>query len=202
MHAYLIIAKDQKSLSLEVRKIIDPQNYKLMEFSVQKIDDARALNFFIKFSINEKTAIFIKNFQSATEECTNAILKIIEEPQDSLIFIIHSKSENSLLPTIKSRCQIIYTRPVFDTSGSTDIGQFLKSDLSEMADYLYKYKKREEAIAFTEKLIDYFSRQISKCQNVENISKLTKAAVVLNNSLKLNANVNLAYLSFLAEISN
>ncbi len=202
MHAYLIIARDEKSLLKHIRKIPFIDEYKLIEFSVQKIDDARNLNAFIKLSLPEKTAILIKNFQTATEECVNAILKNIEEPQPNLVFIIHSKSENSMLPTIRSRCQIIHTNPFFNESEYSEIQKFIETDLIGKTEIFNKYKKREEAVAFSDTLLEYLTKEISSYQNTEQLSRIVKSAIILNKSLKLNGNVNLHILRFLNHISN
>jgi DNA polymerase-3 subunit delta' len=202
MHAYLIISKDNNSLEREVLNITKSEKFNLVEFPVQKIEDARNLNSFIKFSISKKTAVLIKNFQDATEECVNAILKNLEEPQDNLIFIIHAKSENSLLPTIRSRCQIIHTSPILDKSNLTEIEEFIKMDLIGRSDFLSRQRKREDATTLSEKFLEYYSNEISKYHNIKLLSEKAKSAIILNKSLKLNGNVNLQLLRFLADISN
>jgi DNA polymerase III subunit delta' len=49
-----------------------------------------------------------------TIPATNALLKLLEEPPDSLFLILTSSQANSLLPTILSRCQEIRLGPLPD----------------------------------------------------------------------------------------
>ncbi len=51
--------------------------------------------------------IFIENFDKATLEASNSILKILEEPPAGTYIILSCTNINTLLPTITSRCQII-----------------------------------------------------------------------------------------------
>jgi hypothetical protein len=202
MHAYLIIAKDTGSLEEEIKKNPIFQKYIILEFLVQQIEDARELNAFIRLSLSKKTAILIKNFQNASEECSNAILKNIEEPQGNLIFILHSKSENHILPTIVSRCQVININPTLKQSDTSDIQKFLSMELYDKTDILFKNKKREDALDFSEKMLEYFQEEVTNHHNIKYFSRLVKSVIVLNKSLRLNGNVNLQLLRFLTDISN
>jgi len=97
MHAFLITSRTNKAAD---RKIPYP-------FELKKIDDVRALGRFTRLSLNQKTAVIIKEFDKASEPAQNAFLKSLEEPQENLIYILTASSENSVLPTILSRCQLI-----------------------------------------------------------------------------------------------
>lgn len=202
MHAYLIIAKKDIPVEEEIRKRHIFNGFKLLEFPVQKIDDARSLNAFIRLSASEKTAILIKNFQDATEECVNAILKNIEEPQANIGFIIQATSENSILPTIRSRCQIIHVSSAPNKDDVSEMQNFFEMNLSDKAETLFKNKKREEAVTFSEKMIEYLSSKITISNNIRPTSKLIKPAISLHKALKSNGNVNLQLLRFLSHISN
>ena len=45
-------------------------------------------------------------------ECANKLLKLIEEPSPKTVFILLTENQSSILPTIKSRCQNISTKPL------------------------------------------------------------------------------------------
>jgi DNA polymerase-3 subunit delta' len=47
-------------------------------------------------------------------ECSNKILKILEEPPEKTIFILISEAEEKLLSTIRSRCQLIRVPKISD----------------------------------------------------------------------------------------
>ena len=45
-------------------------------------------------------------------ECANKLLKLIEEPRPKTVFVLLTENPSAILPTIKSRCQIINTNPI------------------------------------------------------------------------------------------
>lgn len=47
-----------------------------------------------------------------TEEASNALLKTLEEPPDQVVIILLASGDDSVLPTIASRCQSLSLRPV------------------------------------------------------------------------------------------
>lgn len=58
--------------------------------------------------VNAKRKVFlIYDFDNSTVASQNKILKILEEPTKSTYFVISAKNANKILPTIKSRMQII-----------------------------------------------------------------------------------------------
>ncbi len=74
-----------------------------------KIEDIRNLISALSlrpYFYNRKIAV-IDNFESATPEAANSILKTLEEPNSSTVIILIAQSRKSVLPTIASRTQII-----------------------------------------------------------------------------------------------
>jgi hypothetical protein len=89
-----------------------------------KIDEVRDL---LRTSQN-KAAIdqiyLIKGLHAAPIEAQNAMLKMIEEPIQGTTFVLSSADDNSVLPTIKSRAQIIRLQ----TPSLDDYRQFVDLD--------------------------------------------------------------------------
>ncbi|XKM12566.1 DNA polymerase III subunit delta' [Orbaceae bacterium ac157xtp] len=52
--------------------------------------------------------IWIKTASLMTESAANAVLKTLEEPPENTFFILSSKHNSELLPTIRSRCQYFF----------------------------------------------------------------------------------------------
>jgi len=48
--------------------------------------------------------ILIDNVENLNKNSVNALLKIIEEPNENIFFILINNSEKNILPTLKSRC--------------------------------------------------------------------------------------------------
>lgn len=61
--------------------------------------------------------------EEMTEEAQNALLKTLEEPVADTLIVLVSASAQSLLPTIRSRCQSIYLAPVAESS---EVGEYQK----------------------------------------------------------------------------
>jgi len=59
------------------------------------------------FSASKKVAI-IDNFEKASKEVSNALLKTLEEPNDSTVIILITSNYKKVLPTIVSRSQLLH----------------------------------------------------------------------------------------------
>lgn len=84
-------------------RIIRPEGAKL------KIDQIRLLKRQETYKAieGEYKVYIIVDAEKMTLESANSILKTLEEPSDKTIFILLTQAYNSLLPTIRSRCQLI-----------------------------------------------------------------------------------------------
>jgi DNA polymerase III subunit delta' len=79
-----------------------------------KIDQVRALQHDLALRPVEgryRVAIF-DQFEAATTEAQNALLKTLEEPPDYVVLIVLASDPELLLPTIVSRCQQMALRPL------------------------------------------------------------------------------------------
>ena len=104
----LIINKNNKSFKLLTNKT--HSNFHLIDIIEEKknieISQIRKMiNYTNKSSFNNiPRFILIDNIELLNKNSTNALLKIIEEPNNNIYFIlIHNNSKN-ILPTLKSRC--------------------------------------------------------------------------------------------------
>ena len=74
--------------------------------------------------------ILIDNIESLNKNSVNALLKVIEEPQDGIFFILINNSEKKILPTLKSRCLIFKINLTFSQSNNI-AEQLLNKNISE-----------------------------------------------------------------------
>lgn len=79
-----------------------------------RIDDIRALQHDLSLSPYQATrrVAVMPNFETATTEAGNALLKTLEEPPPNVVLLLTASSEEALLATIVSRCEIIALRPM------------------------------------------------------------------------------------------
>lgn len=62
---------------------------------------------FLKPNEGKRTVLILTEIETMKKEAANAFLKILEEPNERVMFILTTESYESLLPTITSRCQHI-----------------------------------------------------------------------------------------------
>ena len=67
-----------------------------------------------KPSLSDKRVIIIDAVDDVERAGANALLKSLEEPPQGTIFLLISHASEKLLPTIKSRCQILRFDPLSD----------------------------------------------------------------------------------------
>ena len=74
------------------------------------ISSIRALKIFFELSphvVGGKKVALINQSDRMNNQATNALLKILEEPPSNCIIILSSNQPDLILPTVKSRCQLI-----------------------------------------------------------------------------------------------
>ncbi len=89
-------------------QVIEPEGARL------KIDQIRRLQYDLALSPHEgrRRVCVISQFERATTEAANALLKTLEEPPRHVVLILTATDASLLLPTIVSRCQILPLRSV------------------------------------------------------------------------------------------
>ena len=78
--------------------------------------------------------ILIDNIENLNKNSVNALLKIIEEPNDDLFFILINNSEKYILPTLKSRCLTFKINFTFDQSMYIS-NQILNRNILDLINY-------------------------------------------------------------------
>jgi len=79
-----------------------------------KVEDIRSIQKDISLRPFEAKSrvVIIEPAELLNEASSNALLKTLEEPPDSTLFVLISHKPNLLLPTIVSRCQMIRYSPI------------------------------------------------------------------------------------------
>lgn len=77
------------------------------------IDQVRALQHTLALSpyAGAYRVALLPDFQRATVEAKNALLKTLEEPSDRVVLLLTANAPEGLLPTIVSRCEVFRLRP-------------------------------------------------------------------------------------------
>ena len=104
----LTINKDNKSFKL-LQNNTHPNFYLIDLISEKKNIDVGQIREMISYTNkstfnNMERFILIDNIENLNKNSINALLKIIEEPNENIFFILINNSEKNILPTLKSRC--------------------------------------------------------------------------------------------------
>ena len=116
----LIINKDNKSYKL-LQNNTHP-NFYLIDLIDEKknIDIAQIRQMILytnKSSFNDMPRfVLIDNIENLNINSVNALLKIVEEPNDNIFFILIHNYQKKILPTLKSRCLTFKINFSFDKS--------------------------------------------------------------------------------------
>jgi len=199
MHAYLVVGNNQKEVESLVDNLIKKLKVKPLEYPLIKIKDVRELGSFTKLSIKKSTAILIRDINNASMEALNAFLKNLEEPQESITYILTASSIQNLPATIISRCQILKAqgKKGLDKEDEEKIVSFIKNNEIEKLQTISKIWGRNDATDFVENFILFShsslvkakNNHLSLAKNMENASKTLR-------NLKANGNIQLQLTNF------
>lgn len=203
MHAYLVTGNDKEAVSEKTRELVEKVSEESYEFPIQKIEEVRNLNSFLRLTLAKPTSIVIRDVHNATTEALNAFLKHLEEPQKNLNFILTASSEEKVLPTVVSRCQVLKIRnSKFEIRNFEREEEFVKLGIGEKFAFIDKMKKREEAVSFLEKLILILHDKLTSGQeNLVPMAANLKSAQAALNSLNMNGNVTIHMTKFVISTS-
>ena len=100
------------------QKIIDKNALDVKNYGLEKsilVEDSQNIvedSFVLPIEFEHKYFV-LHNFEDATLQAQNKLLKVVEEPRDYVKFIILTKNLEAVLQTIRSRCEI-YQLPKFE----------------------------------------------------------------------------------------
>ena len=75
--------------------------------------------------------ILIDNIENLNKNSVNALLKVIEEPNENIFFILINNSQKSILPTLKSRCLTFKINFTFNESKNV-LNQILNENILDL----------------------------------------------------------------------
>ena len=154
--------------------IIAPEEKK-KNISVKQIRDAREAAYIKPHTANRKVFI-IDMAETLNEQAQNALLKILEEPPQAILFILITKSVSSLLETVRSRCVHL---PLVEPDEDEALAYIKKHSGKDDDEILQLLKLNRNNIGFTLKAL-------KQKQNSEENLALDFANALLTNTPTLN----------------
>lgn len=141
----------------------------ILEYDFEESPSVESLREIIGFSsltsIGQKKVFLLRNFEQASIGAVNSLLKTLEEPSTSSLFILVSNS-NSTIPTIKSRCITVRCYPAKATSNAQSL--FHKA----VAPYPLLAQKLEEFPETVQQLEE--NLQLLKSPNLTQVNTLSQ----------------------------
>jgi len=148
---------------------------------------------------NMSRFILIDNIENLNKNSVNALLKIIEEPNENIFFILIHNNEQIILPTLKSRCLIFNINLSFnEVLGISNL--LLDKDIFEILnhDLISYYNTPGEFI----RLIDFANKKkidLKKCTLISLLNLLIDNAYYKKNKFIKRLIINFIELYFLKE---
>jgi DNA polymerase III subunit delta' len=134
----LYINKDNKSYRLIINN--SHPNYYLIDLINEKKDiDIGQIRQMFKYvnksSFNQLPRfVLIDNIEHLSKSSVNALLKVVEEPNEGVFFILIHNSEKRILQTLKSRCLIFNINFSFNHSISI-VNRILKQNVLDLINF-------------------------------------------------------------------
>ena len=94
-------------------------------------------------SVGQKKVFILNNFQKASQSSVNSLLKTLEEPSSSSMFLLISNS-NRVLPTVMSRCIVVRCFSVSGQDSSLDLPLSLQELVSPYPQLSERLSKDED----------------------------------------------------------
>jgi DNA polymerase III delta prime subunit len=121
------------------------------EISISQVRETLEKLKFFPYELKTKFCV-IKRAQKMNAESANALLKSLEEPSGSAIFVLLADSVESLLPTIASRCAVLRfpetNLPKWNEDNRHQMKNIFQQEIFERFDYIEKISKnKNEMIA-------------------------------------------------------
>lgn len=156
-----------------------------------KVDEIKSIrtNSFLRPSEGSRHIFIFPDAEALAVQCQNILLKTLEEPPGSAMFILCVENSGVLLPTVRSRC-VIYHLESSDIADITDENAAAFMAVLEQKDALACAKflrglekiKREDAARFISQCRRIIARSL-RDKYTKNKSALTAAQLVRLNSV-------------------
>ena len=174
------INPENKSFKLLLNKT-HPNFYLIDLLSEKKNIDVTQIREMItytnKSSFNNKERfILIDNVENLNKNSINALLKIIEEPNENVFFILINNNEKNILPTLKSRCLTFKINFSFEESVNIANQILGKNILNEINHDLISYYNT------TGEMIDLINFSKEKSINLNDYNLTTLISLIIENN--------------------
>lgn len=195
MHSYILISRNQQVLEEKINHLCG--SARRIDREITKISDVREFGRLLSISL-EPTTYTIHEFHTATHEAQSAFLKNLEEGSSGATFIIVAESIGNIIPTIRSRCQIIkdYSTPEISADLTDKTADFINKSVTEKLVHLQSIKSKEDAIDFLGGFISAGHKLLIESTQKNKLAKSLEEAQVARKNILANCNPILQLTNF------
>lgn len=185
-HAY-IIGGDNDEIVKEIVSLTNAhysEQYFLDDCKVESIRKIKQ-NLLCRPLFGEKKVVVIRNAGLLSIAAQNSLLKILEEPPIYAIILLFCEKDDLLLPTIKSRCQLVRIDYVKRECNIGSFDEIKKMNLVQKFKFAEKAALIEDIDSLLNQWLDCFHKQM-----LEDDSAGSKIDKILLAKKRINSNAN------------
>lgn len=163
-------------LQIDPEKVPDSQYVRIVspEKEVITIEQVRSLRQFVQLKESRsgafKRVIIMQDADKMTVPAQNAFLKLLEEPPAGVAVLLTSSNDRKLLPTIRSRVQLVYLHVPTENEATT----FFAANGAQPADISRAYAMTDGSVAQMSVLLSGESDESSTLATAKRILQSTK----------------------------
>ncbi len=171
MRSHILITEDFESFKEELEAQVEPQNLRIIESDEIKVEHAKEAikEAYITSKETKVIALFGLGYNIYAQ---NALLKVLEEPPNNVVFVLVARSKSIFLPTILSRLPLKRIKKeqakkigfeTFDLERLYELAQqarrMSKVEAKGVIKGMLEYAMRQN-FKLTERELDYFDKAI------------------------------------------
>lgn len=199
MNSYLSVSENLITGKKDYRMFFNQKISSEKYYDTANISDIRKIVKELSLSFKGKRLYILNALDKSSNEAQNALLKIIEEPDDNTFFIIQTKAVEGVLPTIRDRCKIIYFKS-FSHLPLDWAEEFLEADPGTRLKIIFEIKDRQEGVDKLNLLTHVLRNRLKKNPD-KKLTDISKEVFKGIQNLNANGNVNLQLLRFTANVN-
>lgn len=173
--------------------ILESKNIKSL--GIQDVKDLQKKMIYTPYTEKVQIAL-IPQAEKLTTEAQNSFLKVLEDNSNTSAYILTTKNEKNLLPTVVSRCMKIYSHQVKESRQENGGADILTKDLAAAFNEIESVSKDNKKIEeFLNDLELHFQKilkeKIDKGENIDRVSMSIKEVIKTRQRIEANGNKRL-----------
>lgn len=196
MHAFLLVSDSENATETRAKEIARDKNALFIPLSAKTVKDVDELKHTNALSHAKPILIFISSIDTASHPAQNALLKLIEEPQKNITFVLGAKYIERVLATIRSRASTQMLTDDSPQNTSEDVVSFFKAQQTGKLAIVSRFYKRQDAIEFLNGVVLHGHKEMLAGKNT---ARIVEKAILAADAIAANANPTLQLTNFVIQ---